>query len=119
MGPTRFVKDSWTARACERFLHLLGFTSELRIQLGHLVILRSERCGFFEVLFSRFPKFSNLPLESFSLRGKRLELFSILLLDRVQAVCERLADRVGSVFAYTVRAFVSVAIALDTWQLTL
>jgi hypothetical protein len=64
-------------------LQRFGLSREGLIQFGQLVILGRQRGRFFDILFLGLAQLGNLALQCLALRRKRLELFSVLLLDRV------------------------------------
>lgn len=83
-----FVEYRRSALSRQALLHGFDLPRKLGVELGHLLILRSESSRLFEELVSCFPEVGDFPLESFALRCEGFELFAILLFDGIEAISE-------------------------------
>jgi hypothetical protein len=87
-----FVEYRRPALPRQGLLHRLDLSRELRVELGKLFIFGCERRRLLQELVARFAEVGDLALERFALCSKGFELFSVLLLDRVEAMSEGLGQ---------------------------
>ena len=87
-----FRKDGRCATTGQAVLQRFILAGQVRIEFGQFLVFGREGGRFFQTLFTRLAQLGNLALQSFALSSQGLELFAILLLDRVEPRRERLAD---------------------------